>query len=134
MSLALPGGTGTRVGSLGLSAVYGLSRAGDNVIYANSNNSIYSVDAATGATTFLSSYTYAGASAAYGTSFLFEAGVPEPATWAMMIAGFGPGRRRDASQADDRQLRLIDPCVRNAADSQGRRRFAVLQEAAYFRP
>jgi hypothetical protein len=89
VSLALPGGTGTRVGSLGLSAVYGLSRAGDNVIYANSNNSIYSVDAATGATTFLSSYTYAGASAAYGTSFLFEAGVPEPATWAMMIAGFG---------------------------------------------
>lgn len=91
VKLALPGATGTLVGSLGLSEVYGLSRAENNVIYANSNQNIYAVNAATGSTTLVSSYTYAGAGLANGTTFLNEASaaVPESATWAMFISGFG---------------------------------------------
>lgn len=88
------GAAGTLLGSFGLANVYGLSRGPDGIVYANSNQGIYSVDLLSGATSLVSSYTYPGATAAYGTTFRGESvdpvpGVPEPASWAMLIAGFG---------------------------------------------
>lgn len=77
-------GIGTMVGSFGLPYVYGFDIAQeDRIAYATSGTSIYSVDLATGATTFVLDYGQ-DLRTAYGTAF---AGVPEPGTIIILLVG-----------------------------------------------
>jgi PEP-CTERM motif len=84
--------TGSLVGSTGVNDVFGLARGDDGILYGVAGTSIYTMNVATGAATFKTSYNYDGRGAAFGSAFFAEAttgAVPEPATWAMMIVGFG---------------------------------------------
>jgi PEP-CTERM motif len=84
--------SGSLVGSTGVNSVFGLARGDDGVLYGVAGRSVYKVNAATGAATFATNYNYTGAGGAFGSAFFAEAttgAVPEPATWAMMIVGFG---------------------------------------------
>lgn len=85
--------TSALVGSMGFDDVFGMARADDGVLYGVSGDDIFSINLATGAGTLATSFSYAGQGQAYGTSFFLETkppiqpGVPEPATWAMLIGG-----------------------------------------------
>ncbi len=91
VSVGLGPVSGGLVGSFGVNDVFGMARAENGVLYGVTGNSIRSINTATGASTFVITYNYAGRGQAFGTSFFLEAqqGVPEPATWAMMLLGFG---------------------------------------------
>ena len=84
-------GVGTFVGSLGLSAAYGLASSDGTNLYAVSGTRIFSVNVATGASTLLLDYGGHGLGFANGTAFFGEAGgtapVPEPGPLALMLAG-----------------------------------------------
>lgn len=85
------------VGSLGIGNVFGLATGDDGILYATSNNNVYTVNTSTGLATFKT--TWAGhtpfLSQAFGTAFVTEAGapggngVPEPGTYALMLTALG---------------------------------------------
>jgi hypothetical protein len=75
------------IGAFGYSLVYGLATAGNGVLYGVSNNTVFSVNTATGLGTFVTNYTGGGLGNAYGSAFYEEAQVPEPAT--MLLLGLG---------------------------------------------
>lgn len=78
------------VGAMGVGNVYGLA-TNDNVhLYGVAGHTIYTVDALTGSSTFLSSYLGQGLGVANGSAFYAEAApVPEPATYGMLLGGLG---------------------------------------------
>ena len=81
-------GIGTRVGSLGVSAVYGLASDDGASLYAVSGNTIYLVNPVTGATSAPLNFAGQGLSQTFGTTFLTDAApVPEPGSSALMLAG-----------------------------------------------
>ena len=81
-------GIGTRVGSLGVSAVYGLASNDGASLYAVSGNTIYLVNPQTGATSAPLNFAGQGLSQTFGTTFLTgTAPVPEPGSAALMLAG-----------------------------------------------
>jgi hypothetical protein len=103
------GGVYVTVGSLGLGSFSADSRvgfdvfsgAGTNTAYLALNDAFYTVDLSTGGATLIGSI---GASNVRGLTL--QLGVPEPATWALMIIGFGAigasmrsSRRKGASLA-----------------------------------
>jgi hypothetical protein len=77
------------VGSLGYSYVYGLATANNGVMYGVSYNTVFSVNTATGAGTFVTNYSGDGLGTAYGSAFYEEAQtqVPEPATLLLLCFG-----------------------------------------------
>lgn len=83
-------GVGTAVGPMGVSNVYGLA-TNDNVnLYGVAGTSVYAVNTITGASTFLVNYGGHGLGVANGTAFFLEAApIPEPETYAMLLAGLG---------------------------------------------
>ncbi|WP_337176824.1 hypothetical protein [Paludisphaera sp.] len=79
---------GTAVGPFGVSEVFGLANASNNVLYAVAGTSVYSVDVATGAATFVVDYGGQGLGQAFGQAFITEAGaVPEPGAYLMLAIG-----------------------------------------------
>lgn len=102
--------TNALIGSMGFDDVFGMARADDGVLYGVAANNIFSINLATGAGTLATNFSYADQGPAYGTSFFLETkppnnpnpGVPEPASWALMIGGFtlvGSMLRRRAASA-----------------------------------
>lgn len=89
------------VGGFGVAGVFGLATGDDGVLYAVANNTIYTVDVATGLLTNPVDFGGHGVSAAFGQSFFSEAvpSIPEPETYAMLLAGLGlvgaMGRRKN---------------------------------------
>lgn len=85
------GASGTIVGPLGFTNVFGLATGSDGVLYGVSGTRIFSVNTTTGAGTLLRNYFGQGLGVANGSSFLTEAGggppsVPEPATARLIVA------------------------------------------------
>jgi PEP-CTERM motif-containing protein len=90
LSISTATGAGTDIGPTGLSGNYDLaSRPGDDVVFGlgSSTYGLYTYNTGTGATTLVGAYGEDVNLA--GLAFLPAGGVPEPATWAMMIVGFG---------------------------------------------
>jgi hypothetical protein len=79
----------TDVGGLGFSNVFGLATGSDGVLYGVSGTTVFSVNTATGAGTFVRDYSGFVLGSANGTSFFTEAGatVPEPASIVMFGLG-----------------------------------------------
>jgi hypothetical protein len=67
-----PPPSGTSVGPIGFSDVYGLATSDEGVLYGVSGIWILTVDPATGAGTFLSDYSGQGLTVSYGSSFVGE--------------------------------------------------------------
>lgn len=99
-------GAGTDIGDTGLNQMYGLA-ADDTTLFAfsadttsNTNNFVYKIDAMTGFTTALVGFSGDTIAPVYGAAL---APVPEPETYAMLLAGLGLVgsivRRRKAKQA-----------------------------------
>lgn len=84
-------GAATLVGPIGVSSVFGLA-TNDNInLYGVAGTNVYSVSTASGAGTLLVNYGAQGLGVANGTAFFAEAAppVPEPETYALMLAGLG---------------------------------------------
>ena len=80
--------TGTEIGPLGVSNVFGLANADNNVLYAVAGTSVYSVDVSTGAATLVLDWAGQELGIANGEAFIPEAAaVPEPAS--LTLAGIG---------------------------------------------
>lgn len=79
------------VGNFGVAGVFGLATGDDGVLYAVANNTIYTVDTATGHLASPVNFGGNGLSAAFGQSFFHEAvpSIPEPESYAMLLAGLG---------------------------------------------
>ena len=84
-------GAGTAVGAIGVSSVFGLATNNNVDLYGVAGTGVYSVNTLTGTGTLLVSYGGQGLGAANGTAFFAEAAppVPEPETYALMLAGLG---------------------------------------------
>jgi hypothetical protein len=94
ISISTATGAGTNIGPTGLSSNYDLaSRPGDGVVFGLSSETfgLYTYDAGTGAASLVGQYGKDVNLA--GLAFLPAGGgsgaAPEPATWVMMVAGFG---------------------------------------------
>jgi len=92
-------GIGTDVGSIGFSAVYGLSTDNNIDLYGVTGTSILDINTATGLGSSLVSYGGNGLEAAYGSAFYGESGatVPEPTSFLLMgigLVGLGASRIR----------------------------------------
>jgi hypothetical protein len=81
-------GAGTLIGSFGVTGMFGLATPDNNVVYGTAGTSIYSINTGTGAASFLVSWG-GGLGEAFGAAFVSEAVVPEPSTYALMLAGLG---------------------------------------------
>jgi hypothetical protein len=91
-----PSVSGTEVGPLGFSSVFGLATGDDNILYGVAGTQIFSVNTSTGQGTLTTDYSGHGLLAANGTSFVTEA-VPEPSSvlfLGMMSVGGLIRRRR----------------------------------------
>ena len=89
------------VGGFGVAGVFGLATGDDNSLYAVANTTIYTVETATGLATNPVNFGGSGLGISYGQSFFSEAvpTIPEPETYAMLLAGLGlvgfmAGRKR----------------------------------------
>jgi PEP-CTERM motif len=88
-SINTANGAGTLIGSLGVPDMFGLATPDNNVVYGTSGQSVFAVDTSTGAASFLVNWGN-GLGGANGAAFLTEAApVPEPSTYALMLAGLG---------------------------------------------
>jgi hypothetical protein len=93
-------GAGTLIGTnLGVTDMFGLATPDNNVVYGTAGKSIFGINTATGTATFMVSWG-GELQLAYGAAFVSEAVVPEPSTYALMLAGLGllgfAARRRRA--------------------------------------
>lgn len=88
--------SGTLVGSFGFSNVFGLATGEDGVLYGISGHDVFSVNTATGAGTYKTTYNAGLLSDAYGSSFFKEAApaVPEPTTLGLLGLGLAAARLR----------------------------------------
>jgi hypothetical protein len=75
------------VGNTGVQVVFGLDTGADGVMYGVSVSSIYSIDPATAAATFIRSYTIGGPNQANGASFPVTP-IPLPGTAVLLLSGF----------------------------------------------
>jgi PEP-CTERM motif len=90
LSISTATGAGTNIGPTGVSSSYDLaSRPGDDVVFGLSSATygLYTYNTGTGAASLVGAYGEDVNLA--GLAFLPAGGVPEPATWAMMMVGFG---------------------------------------------
>jgi len=78
------------MGPIGVSSVFGLATNNNVDLYGVAGTGIYSVNTLTGAGALLVSYAGQGLGIANGTAFFAEAAaIPEPETYALMLAGLG---------------------------------------------
>ena len=91
-------GEGTNIGSIGISAVYGLATDNNIDLYGVAGTSVFDIDTGTGSATLLASYGGKGLGTAWGSAFFGESGaVPEPSIIALFGLGLfdiGLARRR----------------------------------------
>lgn len=88
----------TVVGSTAVQVMFGLDTGPDGVMYGVGNISIYSVDPATAASTFIRSWTVGGPIQANGASFPV-APIPLPGTALMLLTGLAAAGLRARRQA-----------------------------------
>lgn len=85
-------GANTDVGSIGFASVFGMASPNGTNLYGFSGNQVLAINTATGAGTLLSTANGLSLGAVYGSAFFTEAvppipAIPEPSTYALLIAG-----------------------------------------------
>ncbi len=96
-------GAATTVGSFGTAQVYGLASPDSAQLYGVASGQLFSVSPVTGVGSTFISYAGQGLGIAYGSAFLTESlPVPEPTSFAMLLAGLGvigfAAKRRSGSR------------------------------------
>ncbi|WDE06687.1 PEP-CTERM sorting domain-containing protein [Thalassomonas viridans] len=81
-------GSGSVIGNIGYSGVYGLASSNGHNLFGLSGTQVLSINATTGAATSVLDYSGKGLSLSYGTAFVTEASaVPAPATLGLISLG-----------------------------------------------